>query len=79
MSISSFYVFNKLDCPAGLTISKKAELPEEFLCTEYIWGEISLWFVDEDQFTAEERQTVFINLILEQERKNHEQQRTNLS
>ena len=44
--------------PAGLTVSKHAHLPDgDFKLTEYCWGSISLWFIDRDEFTADERET----------------------
>ena len=50
--------------PAGLTVSKNDELPEgDFKLTEYCWGwgeaSVSLWFVDADDFSEDERQLAF--------------------
>lgn len=46
--------------PAGITVSKRHELPSgEFGITEYTWGNVSLWFVDDDHFTADERQFAY--------------------
>jgi hypothetical protein len=43
--------------PEAITVSKTYDLPEgNFGITEYIWGDIRLWFVDADEFTADERQ-----------------------
>ena len=48
------------DCPAGITVSKKAKLPEgDFKITEYSWGSTKLWFVDVDNFSADERQSIY--------------------
>ena len=54
------------DIPAGITVSRQAKLPEdEFLVTEYRWGDVALWFVDDDEFTADERQAAFEALVRE--------------
>jgi len=57
------YLFPRLPCgdaPGGLTVSKRRRLPTgDFHVTEYTWGNVSLWFVDADKFTADERQEVF--------------------
>lgn len=48
------------DHPAGYTVSKHKKLPKgNFRVTEYKWGEAPLWFVDQDEFTADERQAAF--------------------
>lgn len=45
------------EAPGGITVSKRSELPSgDFQITEYYWGEASLWFIDDDQFTDDERQ-----------------------
>lgn len=47
--------------PAGMTVSKQSTLLErkdDFVITSYSWGDVELWFVDEDEFTADERQFV---------------------
>lgn len=43
--------------PGGITVSKRRRLPKgDFHITEYVWSEhISLWFIDRDKFTADER------------------------
>lgn len=47
--------------PAGLTVSKYPHLPVgDFGITEYFWGSTILWFVDADEFTADERQTAYL-------------------
>jgi hypothetical protein len=55
-----FYVFGRRagsDAPAGLTISKHEALPSgAFAITEYWFGQNTLWFVDADKFTTDERQ-----------------------
>ena len=44
------------DVPAGVTVSKRFALPDgDFTITEYSWGKLTLWFVDSDEFTADER------------------------
>lgn len=57
-----FYVHDRIatdDCPAGFTVSRRAELPAgDFGITEYSWGDMALWFLDADEFTADERQEV---------------------
>lgn len=49
--------------PAGVTVSKKPELPDgEFQLTEYVWqshGYVSLWFIDDDKFTANQRNAAY--------------------
>ena len=46
--------------PAGMTVSKKAKLPSgDFGITEYINGDMTLWFVDRDRFTESERMAAF--------------------
>ena len=48
------------DHPAGITVSKGADLPAgDFRITEYCWGDTSLWFVDSDKFTDDERQAAY--------------------
>ncbi len=43
--------------PAGTTVSKRGTLPAgDFGITEYTWGYQSLWFVNADKFTGDERQ-----------------------
>lgn len=43
--------------PGGVTVSKHATLPAgDFGITEYVWPDRTLWFVDSDKFTADERQ-----------------------
>lgn len=43
--------------PAGMTVSKQSTIPKgDFRITEYSWGPHTLWFVDDDKFTADERQ-----------------------
>lgn len=45
------------DVPAGITVSRQSKLPSgDFRITEYVWGPTSLWFLDKDKFTAEERE-----------------------
>ena len=54
-----FFYFERLadgDCPAGVTVSKHEPLPDgEFGLDEYIWPLATLWFVAEDDFSADER------------------------
>lgn len=64
--IGRYYYFNRgaaPDCPAGITVSKRDTLPEgDFRITEYIFqqfGYETLWFVDADRFTANERQAAY--------------------
>jgi len=46
--------------PSGITASKNGELPEgDFGITEYCWGPVSLWFVNSDNFTDDERQIAY--------------------
>lgn len=47
--------------PAGITVSKRQKLPDgDFRITEYCWGGVSLWFVDGDAFTDDERQEAYV-------------------
>lgn len=48
------------DNPGGLTVSKNVRLPEgEFQLDSYKWGSVTLWFVHDDNFTADERQQAY--------------------
>lgn len=62
-----YYFFRRLadgENPAGITVSKFNLLPRgDFKLTEYIWGQFSLWFVDNDKFTAGERQLAYEQYI----------------
>lgn len=59
-----YYFFDRMafkGCPAGVTVSKNASLPEgDFAITEFTWQSAAqyavLWFVDGDTFTASERE-----------------------
>lgn len=43
--------------PAGTTVSKTGSLPDgQFRITEYTWRTVSLWFINQQNFTADERQ-----------------------
>lgn len=63
--MKGFYFHKRLadgDTPAGYTVSKKSELPNgDFRITEYKWPDANLWFVDEDEFDADERQDVYLS------------------
>lgn len=60
------YFFERLaapDAPGGITVSKQHKLPDGyFAIEEFTWGSVSLWFVAEDHFTADERQAAFESL-----------------
>ena len=62
-----FYFFEReadKETEAGLTISKKPVLPEtNFRITDYGWPHVKLWFVDNDKFTATERQFAFLAYV----------------
>lgn len=48
------------DTPAGYTVSKLSTLPAgDFKITEYQWGKVILWFVDADNFSADEREEAY--------------------
>jgi hypothetical protein len=48
------------DAPGGMTVSKTAALPEgDFGITEYTWGPTTLWFIDQQEFTADEREFAY--------------------
>jgi hypothetical protein len=60
---TKFYFFNRFgDCP-GITASKNAVLPDgDFKITEYVFqrfGYVSLWFIDGDNFSANERERAY--------------------
>lgn len=51
-------------CPAGWTVSKNPKLPDgDFRIVEYSWLNDSLWFVGEDNFTADERQAAYMAFL----------------
>ena len=51
--------------PAGVTVTKRAELPNgDFGITEYSWGAVDLWFLDDDEFTAAERQEAYESFLV---------------
>jgi hypothetical protein len=54
------------DTPAGTTVSKRKKLPDgDFMITECEWPDLTLWFVDCDKFTADERESARRAYILE--------------
>lgn len=56
--------------PGGMTVSKTAEVPSgDYGFTEFTWHDITLWFIDEHEFTADEREAVFLSYALDQARK----------
>lgn len=63
----TIYFFERLESeyyPAGLTVSKNDVLPDgDFLITEFSWGGCTLWFIDADEFTDDERQTAYEAVI----------------
>ena len=43
--------------PGGYTVTKKPALPiGDFRITEFNWPDMTLWFIDDDKFTADERE-----------------------
>ena len=48
------------DVPGGFTVHKTA-LPTsgDFTIQEYIWGDLALWFVEDDEFSDDERQEAY--------------------
>lgn len=58
-----FHFFERIqdgDKPGGVTVTKHGELPRgDFAITEFCWGDVSLWFVDADNFSANERQAAY--------------------
>lgn len=59
-----FHFFDRVEDgkPAGVTVSKNPELPEgDFKIDEYIWPKTntSLWFVVDDDFSEDERQSAY--------------------
>jgi len=56
-----FYFWPRQGEPAGITVTKRDSLPDgDFGITEYCWGDASLWFLDADEFTADERQEAYL-------------------
>lgn len=54
----------ELGSPAGFTISKTEALPEgDFRVTEFTWGNFTLWFIDQQEFTADERQAAYLGFL----------------
>lgn len=73
--IDKVYVFPReadAETPAGLTISKNPELPKGlFELDEYHWevGDITLWFLAQDEFTADEREFAYrkaLTIVIEE-------------
>lgn len=67
-SLHGFYFHTRVahgDTPAGTTVSKRP-LPKvgDFGITEWSWGELSLWFVDDDKFTADQRQAAYESFMV---------------
>ena len=49
--------------PAGVTVSKTAELPSGvFQLDEFCWPDATLWFITDQEFTADERQEAYRGL-----------------
>lgn len=49
---------------AGITVSRSETLPDgDFRITEYEWPLATLWFVDRDEFTADERQWAYVAIV----------------
>jgi hypothetical protein len=49
------------ETPAGCTVSRQEKLPDgDFRITEYEWPLATLWFVDSDKFTSDERQAAYV-------------------
>ena len=71
MSLDDIYFIERRaygDAPAGITVTKKQPLPEgDFRVTEYVWqgraAYVELWFVDADEFTADERQIAYSKFL----------------
>ncbi len=61
--LQTFYFFVRaggVGHPAGVTVSKCSKLPDgDFRITEYCWGDVPLWFIDADEFSADERQDAY--------------------
>lgn len=59
----TLFFFNRLaapEHPSGITVSKRSTLPKgDFRITEYSWGADSLWFVDDDKFSDDERRRAY--------------------
>ena len=51
------------DVPGGLTVSKNLHLPDVFQITEAIWGDVRLWFVTQDNFTADDREAAYQQVL----------------
>ena len=63
--LSEFHFFTRRaegkDRPGGTTVSRRGTLPNgDFGITEYVWPRATLWFVDADHFSADDRQAAFM-------------------
>jgi len=61
--MSTFYFYEREEdggVPAGLTVSKRENLPDgDFRITEHTWPSLTLWFLDDDEFSADEREGAY--------------------
>lgn len=70
-----FYRLGTDTIPQGWTVSKRQTLPKgDFSITPYKWCNYTLWFVDEDNFTADERQAVFYEYMIKENAMIHEKE-----
>lgn len=50
--------------PAGMTVSKTEPLPDgDFRITEYTWVGVTLWFIDHHDFTEDEREAAYNEVL----------------
>ncbi len=50
--------------PAGVTVSKAEKLPGgDFQLTEFTWPDCTLWFLDDDDFTEDEREACRVYVL----------------
>ena len=55
-------IFDRLEYGrvVGQTVTKRAALPDgEFQIDEYVWPDRTIWFVQSDNFTEDEREAVY--------------------
>lgn len=63
----TFYYFEREpseDDPGGITVSKTPMLPEgDFIINEFVWVGRTLWFIQDQDFTQEERDVAFVEFV----------------
>ncbi len=64
----TFYYFEREPSkgdPGGITVSKTPMLPEgDFIINESVWRRCILWFIQDHNFTQDERDAAYVYVIL---------------